>query len=48
MLFRSEANPVIVQKEFLFKDFRVVEEDGKLSFYDKSGNEILVLDNEGA
>jgi len=42
-----EANPVIVQKEFLFKDFRVVEEDGKLSFYDKSGNEILVLDNEG-
>ena len=43
-----EATPITVQKEFLFKDFRVVEEDGKLSFYDKSGNEILTLDNEGA
>ncbi len=33
-------------KEYLFENFRVVEKDGHLGFYDKVGKEILVLENE--
>ena len=33
-------------KEYLFKIFRVVEKDGQLGFYDKLGNEILVLEKD--
>lgn len=34
------------ETEHMFKNFRVVERRGELGFYDREGNEILILENE--
>jgi len=39
----SEANT----KEYLFKNFRIVETDEELSFYERGGDEILIIEKGG-
>lgn len=41
-LFSSDLN----SKEYSFRNFRVVENGDELGFYDKLGNEILILEKD--
>ena len=47
-LFSSDkSSPEANSKEYLFKNFRIVETDKELSFYERDGDKILIIEKGG-